>query len=343
MIQQSIHRRPLLSLMRAAATLPLLASPALAEPPTSLNVAVIIASGPESAYDGTFLDALGAVAEEAPHDLDITYRVSDPLWGDDAERAMRLFAESGRFDMIWAHSSYSDQVKALMSEFPEVMFVVAGSGNEGLGGNQHWVYKRVHEPAYLIGVLAGAATQSDVIGVIGTYPADDVNDEMNAFIAGAKSVNPDVRGKVAFVESWYDPAKAAELMKAQNAAGADIIFTLANNFAPCEELQILCVGNFRDDSARSARFLSAPLALWGADIRRVVEDWYDHKSDGTPFAGSTDPVWLSMAEGGSAVAPLGDRAALIPPEAVAAFEAAVQAYEAGTLTIPLITDLPVSE
>lgn len=319
------------------------APPALAEAPTSLNVAVIIGAGPEAAWDGTFLDALAAVATDAPHDLNISYRVSDPLWGDDAERAMRLFAESGQFDMIWAHSSYSDQVKALMAEFPQVMFVVAGSGNEGLGGNQHWVYKRVHEPAYLIGVLAGATTQSNVVGVIGTFPADDVNDSLNAFIAGAKSVNPEVKGKVAFVESWYDPAKAAELMKAQNATGADIIYTLADNFAPCDELKILCVGNFRDDSARSQRFLSAPLALWEGDIRRVVEDWYGHRTDGTPFAGSTEPQWLTMREGGSAVAPLGDRASLVPPEAVAAFDKAVQAYEAGTLTIPLDTSLPASE
>lgn len=331
--------------IRACLLIPLLAlfaSSAMAAPPTELRIAVVVTAGPDSAWDGTFLKALEAVKAEAPHGLAMTTKVSDPLWGDDAENAMRLYAQSGQFDIIWAHSSYSDQVKALKQEFPEVMFVVTGSGNEGLGDNQYWVYKRVHEPAYLLGVLAGKATASNVLGVVGTFPADDVNDEINAFFAGARSVNPAIVSKVAFIESWYDPAKAAEYMNAQIAARADIVFMLADNFAPCDEKKIVCIGNFRDDSARSPRILSAPLALWDADIKGIVGSWYAHKIDGTAFDGNRQLKWLSMKDGGSTVADFNGREALVPAAAITAFNDAKAKLEAGTLTVPLDTALPAS-
>ena len=73
--------------------------------------------------------------------------------------------------------------------------MVVGSGNEGLGGNVYWVYKRIHEPSYLMGILAGCSTKTNVIGAVGTYAYDDVNDEINAFFEGAKSVNPDVNAE----------------------------------------------------------------------------------------------------------------------------------------------------
>lgn len=336
---------PISKFIRAFLLLPPLAlftAPAMAAPHTDLRIAVVVAAGPDTAWDGTFLKALEAVKAEAPHGLAITTKVSDPLWGDDAENAMRLYAQSGQFDIIWAHSSYSDQVKALRQEFPDVMFVVTGSGNEGLGENQYWVYKRVHEPAYLLGVLAGKATTSNVLGVVGTYPADDVNDEINAFFAGAKSVNPGIVSKVAFIESWYDPAKAAEYMNAQIAAKADIVFTLADNFAPCDEKKIVCIGNFRDDSARSPRIISAPLVLWDADIKGIVDTWYNHKAAGTPFNGNMKAKWLSMKDGGSTVAAFNGREALVPAAAIAAFNEAKAKIEAGTLTVPLDTSLPAS-
>lgn len=320
-------------------------SSARADAPTKLRIALIIGNGPESAWDGTFLKALERVTAARPHGLEITTKVSDPMWGDDVENAMRLYAQSGQFDIIWGHSTYSDQIEPLKDEFPDLMFVMTGSGNKPLGDNVYWIYKRVHEPAYLLGVLAGKATESGVIGSVGTYPADDVNDEMNAFFAGARSVNPEIVTKVAFIQSWYDPAKAAEYMNSQIAAGADILFSLVDNFSPCDEHKdkVVCIGNFRDDWERSPRILSAPLAVWDADIVRLVNAWYDHKANGTPYDGNTDMLWATMAEGGAAVAPFHGREDLVPEEAIAAFEKAKAEYEAGTLDIPLDVSLPASQ
>lgn len=309
---------------------------ARATEPDKLRIAVILSAGIESGWDGTLIQALERVKAKKPHGLDITWKYTDPLWGDDAGDAMRLFAESGQYDVIWAHSTYSDQVKKLKDEFPNILFVVVGSGNDGFGGNQYWIYKRVHEPAYLLGTIAGKMTKSNKLGAVGTFPADDVNDEINAFFAGAKAANPKVERTVAFIESWYDPAKAAEYTSAQVATGADLIFQLTGNFKPCEEAKILCFGNFQDQHSFSpSTVLSSTVALWDPDVEHVVDAWWAHAAEGKPYAGNTDKHWFSMKDGGSTMAPYGELSAKLPENVRTDVDALKAKIMSGAFEVPV--------
>ena len=313
---------------------------ARAATPSALRIGLILAAGVENGWEATLISALEHAKAAKPHGLDISWKASDPLWGDEAGEAMRLYAESGEFDVIWAHSTYSDQVKKLKDEFPEILFVVVGSGNEGLGGNQYWVYKRVYEAAYLLGVVAGLETKSGVIGAVGTFPADDVNDSLNAYFAGAKSVRPDVKTRIAFVQSWYDPPKAAQLADAQIAEGADVLYQLAANFQPCVEKKIFCFGNFADENAAApAVVVSSSMAVWDADVASIVDAWWAHKAEGKPYAGNKEPVWRSLAEGGAALAPYHGLDAKLKPETVKK----VEELKAKILDSSLKVALDVSE
>ena len=60
----------------------------------------------------------------------------------------RQYAETGKYDIIFAQASFTEQIKPLMEEYPEILWVVAGSGNEQLGGNLYNIYMRIHEPSY---------------------------------------------------------------------------------------------------------------------------------------------------------------------------------------------------
>ena len=310
---------------------------AAADNPKELQIAVILASSPDNPWDRGLLKAMDRVAAEKPHGLEITYNATDPVWGDDALRAMSLFAKSGKYGVVWAHSSYSDQVKQIQAEFPDIMFVVSGSGNEGLGGNQYWVYKRLHEPAYLLGILAGSVSENGKLGVVGTFPADDVNDEINAFFAGAKTVNPDVESNVAFIESWYDPGKAAEMASAQISTGVDVIFQLASNFEVCKQNDILCFGNYEDENALAPEVVaSSAVADWSPDVKWIVDEWWAFKADGKPYEGNTsNDSWFSMADGGSDIAPFHGVADRLPEDARSAVAEAAKAIKDGSLVVEL--------
>lgn len=317
---------------------------ASADDPSDLNVAIILSAGLESAWDGSLIESFERAKAARPHGLDISWQYTDPLWGDDAGDAMRLFAESGEFDIIWAHSTYSDQVKKLRDEFPDILFVVVGSGNEGLGKNQYWVYKRVHEAAYVLGVMAGKLTGTNTLGVVGTFPADDVNDEINAFFNGARSVNPDIKQKVAFIESWYDPGKASEMTSAQISTGADMIFSLAGNFQPCEENGLLCFGNFADQHSFSPEtVVSSAIANWDPDVNWIIDEWWNFKTGAGELNGNTEISWNGMAAGGASIAPYHGLADRVPDDVKALVDETVANITSGAFEVPLDVSEPKSD
>ncbi|WP_370676014.1 BMP family protein [Pleomorphomonas sp. PLEO] len=328
----------------ALASLSLISGAAQAGAPTKLGIGMILATGPEADWDATLLRDIDTVTKEAPHGLKITTKHVDGVEGEKAKDAMELLAKSGKYQVIWAHSSYSDQVKALKDKYPDVLFVVVGSGNEGLGGNVYYDYKRVHEPSYLLGVLAGRLTKSDTVGVVGQFPSEDVNDQINSFFAGAKSVNPDVKRKVAFIESWYDPAKAEQFTNAQISAGADLIFQLAGSFETCEKANIKCFGNYVDQGERApASVVASSLISWEPDLKWVIDAWYDHAANGKPYEGNVKERWFSQAEGGSSLSGYHAYDDKIPAEVkteVKGLEAKINSKE---LVIPVDLAVPTSD
>ena len=109
------------------------------ESPNELKVAGIFGATIEEAWYFSWLQAWQRLNEKNPYGVKITVDYTENVWGADAELAMRKYAESGKYDIIWAHSSYSDQVKNLYQEYPDIIWAYTGSGNEGLGGNAYWI------------------------------------------------------------------------------------------------------------------------------------------------------------------------------------------------------------
>lgn len=314
-----------------------------AEAPTNLNIAIITCCGIESMWDASFFEAMERVKAEKPHGLEITWDWTDGVWGEDAERVMREYAETGEYDIIWATSTYSDQVKNLMDEFPETMFVYHGSGNEGLGSNAYWLYMRVHEPAYVLGTLAGSLTETNKVGVVGTFAFDDVNDEINAFFQGAHDVNPEVTQTVTFIESWYDPVLGNEATNAQAAAGVDFMLQLGDGWEACVDNDIYCFGNFGDQNFLAPDNVPAStMAMWDPGIRWLIDEWWNHAAEGQPWNGNVEKRWFPMAEGGSDLTEINSLGGEIPQEAIDAAMEVKQGILDGEVEIPLNVEVPES-
>jgi len=311
---------------------------------TEINCAAIFVAGFESSWDLSWYESFNRVAAEKPYGLEMTLDYTEGVWGDTAEQVLREYAETGKYEIIFATSTYSDQIGNLKDIYPEILWVVHGSGNEGLGGNVYWAYMRVHEPAYLLGMLAGSMTESNVIGMVGTFAFDDVNDEINAFFAGAKEVNPKVSTKVSFIESWYDPVKGQEATQAQIAAGADFSFQIAEAYEPCVENDVYAFGNFMDVNYLAPdHIVSSPVALWDPSIRWIVDEWYNYAANGVDYDGNVEPRWFSMAEGGSELASFHAFESKIPADVKALLEKTEKGIRDGSILVPLNVNVPVSD
>ena len=313
-----------------------------ADKPEQVRIALMYSVGPEAVWDKLVQETLDKLAGDKPHGLSIEYDEQDAVYGEQAESVMRLLAKSGKYDIILSASAHSDQIKNLQSVYPEIMWVSLGSGNYNAGENHYLVYGRVHEAAYLLGILAAGISKTGVIGAVGSFPADDINDQLNAFRAGARTVNPDVKMKLTFIESWYDPPKAIEATYAQVAAGADVVYQMAGEvYEACEDRQIYCLSKYKDTSSMAPDVvLSGTQLLWEPGLRWILDEWYTHKTTGQPLAGNMEPVWFSMAEGGSDISPYHGLADMVPDELKNRVADARAAIVSGELEVPVIIDVP---
>jgi basic membrane protein A len=270
---------------------------AQAQDPTKLKIAGILSEGKEAPWETSFINSMNRVIAAKPHGLDIEINYTENV-SDNAEQVFRTYAETGEYDILFGDATYADAIDKLKDEFPNTMFVMSGSGNRGLGGNAYWIFIHAHEPAYVMGQIAGKLTKSNVVGAVSQFPADDTNDQINAFFAGAKDANPKVQQKITFIQAWFDPTKSNEAASAQIAAGADMIYQMSSAFEVCEERGIGCFGNYVDMSKVAPKsIVASTIVKWDPHINWIIDQWWKTKTTGAKFDAPTEPKWFTWKEG----------------------------------------------
>jgi basic membrane lipoprotein Med (substrate-binding protein (PBP1-ABC) superfamily) len=284
--------------------------PALAQKAKPIEVAAIYTVPVEQQWVSRIHKALNAAQARG----DITYVYSENVANTDYERVMREYAEAGKDLIVGEVFGVERAARKVAAEYPDVAFLMGSSF--GPAQPNFAVFDNfIHEPSYLTGMIAGKATKSNIIGVVGGYAIPEVNRLVNAFMEGALSVNPDVKFLVTFINSWYDPPKAKESAFAMIDKGADILY--AERFGvsdAAKERGIKAVGNVIDTAKDYPGTILAS-ALWHMEptIDRAIE---------AVISGSFEPAdygqFSYMAHGGgSFVVDEG----LVPADAVEAARA----------------------
>ena len=167
-----------------------------------------------------------------------------------------------------------------------------------------------------MGMVAGKMTQTNTIGAVAAFPYANINLPVNAFFAGAKSVNPDIKQVVTYIESWFDPAKAKESAAAQISAGADMIFAERFGvFEAAREGGIYAFGNKKDEhGAAPDVVLSSAISYWDGSIKKAIDLWAGNKDSGKGYSLPAETFVASMAEGGCAMAPYHGLASKVPQD-----------------------------
>jgi basic membrane lipoprotein Med (substrate-binding protein (PBP1-ABC) superfamily) len=312
--------------------------------PKKLKIAAVFVSPIENAWTASWIDSFERVKASKPEGLELDLDYSENIYGDKVVPALEAYAETGEYGIIWFHSSASDEVESIKAKYPDILFVVTGSGNRPLGDNAYLIYAHLHEPSYLLGIMAGSMTKSKILGVVGLFPADDVNDQIHAFRAGAQSVKADIKLKVSFIESWYDPAKAAEAANAQIAAGADFILQLGESFETCKQKNVYCFGNYVDLNSVAPEVIPTSTILnWDPQINYLIGQWREHHLTGKPYKAPMEKVWFSMAQGGSDIAPYHNFESIIPSDVKTRVAQARADIMSGKLNVKLDSSLPKSD
>ncbi|PSN19693.1 BMP family ABC transporter substrate-binding protein [filamentous cyanobacterium CCP5] len=135
----------------------------------------------------------------------------------------------------------------LAAEFPDVQFF---HPNHPLDpehpANVGSYFSSLVEPAYLAGVVAGQTTASGTLGLVVPKPIPVVLQEMNAFVLGARSVNPEITARAVITGDWALPVKEAEATNSLIDQGADVLITRVDSpkvvLTTAQERGVYCCG-----------------------------------------------------------------------------------------------------
>jgi len=300
------------------------------------SIAAIFQTAIEEPWDGVIHQA----CLKAEKELGIKYEFAEKVSAADFEKVLREYAERG-FDLIVgdAFLAGEEPSRRVAKDYPEIAFAF-GSEFGPVAPNYSVFDNWIHEPAFLCGIIAGRLTKTNVLGVVAAIPIGEVNRLVNAFKAGALSVNPATKVKIAYIGGWFDPPKAKEAALAQIEGGADLIYAERFGvFEACKEKNILAFGNMSDQSGLAPEVvISGPVWDMFPTIEFAIEMV---KKDA--WVSMDLGEWSMMAKGGARLAPFHGFEQKLPAEVLQEVKDIQEKILNGTFRVPVIEEPPVSD
>src|ERR1700754_5142485 len=178
--------------------------------------------GPVGDFGWTYQHDLArqALVKELGDKIETTY-LENVSEGPDAERSIEQLVRAGNKLIFTTSFGYMDPTLKVAKKYPNVHFEHATGFKRDK--NMGTYNGRFYEGRYIQGVIAGKMSKSGVLGYIGSLPTSEVIMGMNATMIGAQSVNPNIKVKIIWANTWFDPGKEADAAKALLDQGADIL------------------------------------------------------------------------------------------------------------------------
>ena len=273
----------------APAPAPAAAAPAPAAP---LNIAFAYV-GPVGDGGWTFAHDNGrkALEKEFGDKIKTSFVESVPESAD-AERVFRDMVGQKNQLVFGTTFGYMEPMLKVAADHKDVKFEHATGYKTA--ENMRTYDSRTYEGAYMAGIIAGAMTKSNKLGVVGSVPIPEVLRNINSFTMGAQSVNPKITTNVVWVNEWFSPPKETEAATALINGGADVLFQNTDSPAVLKTAQERGMRAFGWDSDMTAygpkAHLGSAIINWAPYYIKATQDALDGKW-------ATGSSWWGVKEG----------------------------------------------
>jgi simple sugar transport system substrate-binding protein len=178
--------------------------------------------GPVGDFGWTYQHEVGrqAIVKEFGDKIETTY-LENVSEGPDSERSIEQLARAGNKLIFTTSFGYMDPTLKVAKKYPNVMF--EHSTGFKRDKNMSTYSGRFYQGRYIQGQIAAKMSKKGVLGYIGSFPIPEVISGINATMIAAQKINPDIKIKIIWVNTWFDPGKEADAAKALIDQGADVI------------------------------------------------------------------------------------------------------------------------
>ena len=153
----------------------------------------------------------------------------EPKEVSEFEPALRRLARAGFQPIVAVGSLQGPAVSKVALDFPETSFALLDG--ELFMPNVRSITFKEHQATFLLGMLATMASKTAKVGFVGGMDVPLIRRYQCGYAQGIRFVNPRVELIASMTgttsAAWSDPARGAELARAQFARGADVIYAAA--------------------------------------------------------------------------------------------------------------------
>ncbi len=290
--------------------------------------------------DKSFNDSAWEGVQRAARDLPIKITDFEPGQDADREVGLRRLADRGYDIVIGVGFLFTDAIRAVAPDYPDVDFVLVDGRLDGLDNVASLLF-REHEGSFLVGAIAAEVSKSGTVGFVGGMDVPLIHKFQAGYTAGARHVRPDAEVLVGYAgvrpEAFADPVRGKEIALAQAARGADVLFhasgvTGLGVIEGAKERGIYAIGVDANQNH------VAPGTMLTSMIKRIdvaIESFVRNSHGGT-FRGGV--VEFGLAEDGVGYALDEHNRDLIPAEVLQHVDALRDSIVAGDIEVPFETD-----
>lgn len=284
----------------------------------------------DRSFNQTSWEGLQALAEQNPN-ISVSYLESktDADYGANIE----TYLSEGTDLIICVGYMLAEATKAAAEANPNQLFAIIDDSSIDLPNVACLMFSQA-EASYLVGIVAGLATESNTVGYVQGMVSDSMNQFGCGFIAGVKSVNPEATVLQFNANSFGDPTGGNTAATDMITKGADVVFHAAGAtgngvIEACKANGVYAIGVDTDQAPL------APETVITSAMKRVdiaAQDISLAVANGT----FTPGVHLySLENGGVDLSPTRD---LLTEEMLTAVEDAKAKIIAGEVTVPSTPD-----
>ena len=283
------------------------------EDPTAVVGFIMTGSKDEAGWNGEHYEGIRTACENFNVELLVKENVAE--FSGRCGEAIHDLVKDGAGMIILSSYGYSEEVKDIVKEYPEVVFYANSSEYHNENLTSYFV--RMYQMRYLSGIIAGNESESGKIGYVAAMSNNEVNRGISAFTLGVKRANPEAVVNVIWTGSWDDKEKETEAAKTliEN-VDVDVITYHQNQTYVAKEAEragIDSIGYHVALENASPHFLTSIVCKWDVLYEELVRNFLQGK------ANIVSNFWRGMADGVLDLAPLSE---YVSSETVAMVETA---------------------
>ena len=311
----------------------LLAATAMCLPAIAADIKPALLYDLGGKFDKSFNEAAFNGAEKFKAETGIEYVEFEVSNASQREQALRRFAEDGRNPIVMTGFSWAESLDKVATDFPDLQFAIVDMVVDK--PNVRSIVFKEQEGSYIVGLLAGMASQTKKVGFVGGMDIPLIRRFGCGYVGGAKAAGAtnviyNMTGDTP--AAWNDPTKGGEIAKTQIDQGADVIYAAAGGtgvgvLQAAADAGKLGIGvDSNQNGLQPGKVLTSMLKRVDVAVYNAFMDAKDGKLAG----GIND---LGLKEGGVDYALDENNKDLITPEMKAAAEKAKADIIAGTITV----------